>query len=155
MSTESTSDGTLQPYEVPGPGCWMLTSGKSNSAMESEEYEFQNVIIGPILFQLEAVGKKWTLSLFFFFFSFSAQLFSPSPSDFILERCLSYKISWIRPEISLSDKISSAKRNSSNGKAHMSRKWNLAVFKRKRGGGGEKKSSSLSPIPFLMNKIIS
>lgn len=57
-------------------------------AVESEEYEFQNVFTGPTLFESQPVGKKWIVS---FFCLCLAQSFSPSLSDFILERCLVIK----------------------------------------------------------------
>lgn len=69
MFSETATGGTLQPYEVPGPRCWMLTSGKSNSAVESEEYKFQDGLTAPTLFQLESVEKECTLSFRVFVFS--------------------------------------------------------------------------------------
>lgn len=75
-------------HKAPGPGGRPLASKKSNSATEREEQGFRNVFTDPTLLQLKSAGKNADTV---FLSSLPGLVFSPSPSDFILEHCLVIK----------------------------------------------------------------
>lgn len=81
------------------PWRWAPTSRKGNLAIEREEPGFQNAFTGPMLFQLESVGKKKEKKkgTWLFFLSVPVQIIGLSPSDFILKFCL-FKI-WARSSL--------------------------------------------------------
>ena len=84
VSPERTSDGTLQPYEVPGPGCSPVAKATQQWKVKNMNFKMSSLAqLCSSWSQLEKSGH-----CLFFYVSFPAQLFSPSPSDFILEHCL-------------------------------------------------------------------